>query len=97
MGAQGAQGAQGAEGAQDFGAQSGEESEGFEDGPENEGPEEMEAADGFEVSAPALDESDELRRDRPEPVENDELDAPSTLDENKVPEPPAGSSDDDLQ
>src|SRR5688500_18026524 len=55
----------------------------FDDGPDEDGPEEMEAADGF---------------DKPEPADtSDELDSPSTLDENKVPEPPGGSSDDDLQ
>ena len=90
QGVPGAQGAQGAMGAQGAGAQGAnvpgaEDSEGFEDGPEDEeGPEEFEASPaGFDV---------------PEPVEsNDELDSPSTLDENKVPEPPGGSSDDDLQ
>jgi hypothetical protein len=61
-----------------------EQEHGGPDGPDDEGGEEFEAAsEGFEV---------------PEPVETrDEIDAPSTLDDNKVPEPPAGSSDDDLQ
>jgi hypothetical protein len=91
MGAQGA----GAQGANATGA---EDTEGFDDGPDEDGPEEMEAADGFDVSASARDEYDELRRHKPDPADtNDELDSPSTLDENKVPEPPAGSSDDDLQ
>jgi hypothetical protein len=100
---QGAPGAQGAMGAQAAGAQGAnapgaEDTEGFDDGPDEDGPEEMEAADGFDVSASARDESDELRRDKPEPADtSDELDSPSTLDENKVPEPPGGSSDDDLQ
>jgi hypothetical protein len=82
--AQGAMGAQGALGAQDaFDDQGDQNAPGFDDGGEDDGPEELEAADGF---------------DKPEPIEiADELDSPSTLDENKVPEPPAGSSDDDLQ
>jgi len=81
-GAQGAMGAQGA-GAQGANATGAQDTEGFDDGPDEDGPEEMEAADGF---------------DKPEPADtSDELDSPSTLDENKVPEPPGGSSDDDLQ
>jgi hypothetical protein len=98
QGAQGAPGAQGAQGAQSAQGAFDQGDQGFDDGGDDDGPEEFEAADGFEVSASGRDESDELRRDRPEPVETvDELDSPSTLDENKVPEPPAGSSDDDLQ
>jgi hypothetical protein len=104
QGAQGGQGAQGAPGAQSAQGAFGDQGDpndqgGFDDGDDDDGPEEFEAAaGGFEAAASADDESDQLRRDRPEPAENiDELDSPSTLDENKVPEPPAGSSDDDLQ
>ena len=76
-------GAQGG-GAQGANVPGAEDTEGFDDGPDDEGQEEFEASsEGFDV---------------PEPVESrDELDSPSTLDENKVPEPPGGSSDDDLQ
>ena len=101
QGALGATGALGAAGAMGHDAESGQgspEDQGFDDGGEDDGPEEMEAADASDASASARDEFDELRRDTPEPIDpGDELDSPSTLDENKVPEPPAGSSDDDLQ
>ena len=104
QGAQAGQGAPGSPGAQSSqGAQSAfedpgdQDTQGFDDGGDDDSPEEFEAApEGSDVSASASDESDELRPDKPDPIDS-ELDSPSTLDENKVPEPPAGSSDDDLQ
>jgi hypothetical protein len=92
QGAQGTQGAPGPQGAQGAFDQGDQDPQGFDDGGDDDGPEEFE-------SASAREESEEPRLDRPVSVESsiDELDAPSTLDENKVPEPPPGSSDDDLQ
>ena len=72
--------------------------DGFDDDGDDDGPEEFEGCRRLRVSAAARDESDELRRDsrsRSRPLMSSIHRRRSTR--TKVPEPPAGSSDDDLQ
>lgn len=82
-GAPGAPGAQGAMGAQEPNAAGAESTEGFDDGPDDEGPEDLEAGADFDVPEPADEHGD--------------IEGTATLDENRVPEPPADAEDDDLQ
>ena len=84
---------------QQAGPDNGEAYEAGEDGPDDDGPEEMEAG-GFDSSASAADQREELRRDRPEPVEEETPRAQAELPEVpaipetlKTPEP----GDDDVQ
>ena len=82
---------------QQAGPDNGEAYEAGEDGPDDDGPEELEAG-GFDASASAPDEVDQLRRDR-QPVEEApraqaELhEVPAIPETLKTPEP----GDDDVQ